>query len=355
LHLIKKYSNRENYLVDQLRSALVSDEEAVLAARAAWLYFAGGQTQAQIAQRLNVPNSKAHRLIARASREGLIRVFVEGPIAGCVALEEQLKTEFGLGHCEVVPNIDEGPLPLRTLGTAGARYLRNVLDHQEHGIIAVGHGRTLAAAIDFLPARPAEGVRFVSLLGGLTRRLAANPFDVIHRLAERTGAEAYVMPVPFFANSVEDKAVLLSQYGVPEVVALARSASLLIAGIGEVNLHAFLASGGMVGAEEIETVAEAGGCGEILGHFFDENGAPVPTELSDRALAPDLDALRGRKIVALAGGTTKVRAVRAILRSHLLYGLITDETTARSLVDANPEGQSGKNRSGKTALAEVNL
>ena len=334
--------------MDQPRPTLVSDEEAILAARAAWLYFAGGQTQAEIAKRLNVPNSKAHRLIARASREGLIRVFVEGPIAGCVALEEQLKTDFKLGHCEVVPNIDEGPLPLRTLGTAGARYLRNILDRREHEIIAIGHGRTLAAAIDFLPTRPADGVRFVSLLGGLTRRLAANPFDVIHRLAERTGAEAYLMPVPFFANSVEDKNVLLSQFGVPEVLALASSASLLLAGIGEVSLQAFLASGGMVGEEEIETVSRAGGCGEILGQFFAASGEHVRTELSDRALAPGVDMLRGRRIVALAGGTSKVRAIRAILKSGLLYGLITDEVTARSLVEKNPEAESG-NENGKTA------
>jgi DNA-binding transcriptional regulator LsrR (DeoR family) len=336
-------------VIDQLRSALVTDEDAALAARAAWLYFAGGQTQAEIAKRLNVPNSKAHRLIARASREGLIRVFVEGPIAGCVALEEQLKGAFRLGHCEVVPNVDEGPLPLRTLGTAGARYLRNVLDHQEHKIIAVGHGRTLAAAIDFLPARPAPGVRFVSLLGGLTRRLAANPFDVIHRLAERTGAEAYLMPVPFFANSVKDKNVLLSQFGVPEVLALAKSASLLIAGIGEVSLQAFLASGGMVGEEEIEAVSRAGGCGEILGQFFDETGGHVPTELSDRALAPDVQSLRGRRIVAVAGGTAKIKAIRAVLRSGLLHGLITDEATAKSLVETNPEAQSGKKDGETTA------
>src|SRR5207248_5804334 len=116
------------------------DGEASLATRAAWLYFAAGLTQSEVASRLNIQSTKAHRLIARASREGLIRVFVEGPIAGCVALEEQLKTDFKLGHCEVVPNIDEGPLPLRTLGTAGARYLRNILDRREHEIIAIGHG-----------------------------------------------------------------------------------------------------------------------------------------------------------------------------------------------------------------------
>ena len=57
-------------------------------------------------------------------------------------------------------------------------------------------------------------MRFVSLLGGLTRKFSANPHDVIHRLAERTGAEAYVMPVPMFANTVEDRAVLIGQKGV---------------------------------------------------------------------------------------------------------------------------------------------
>ena len=51
--------------------------------------------------------------------------------------------------------------------------------------------------------------------------------------------------------------------------------------------------------------------------------------------------------MALAGGTSKVRAIRAILKSGLLYGLITDEVTARSLVEKNPEAESG-NENGKT-------
>src|SRR3954451_16182259 len=70
--------------VDYLRTERNNDEDATLAARAAWLYFAGGKTQGEVADLLNVPNTRAHRLIARASREGLIKVFVDGPIAGCV-------------------------------------------------------------------------------------------------------------------------------------------------------------------------------------------------------------------------------------------------------------------------------
>ena len=334
--------------LDQPRSNLQIDEEATLAARAAWLYFAGGQTQGEIAEKLNIPNTKAHRLIARASRDGLIRVFVEGPIAGCVALEEKLKAKFSLRHCEVVPNIDDGILPLRTLGMAGARYLRNVLDRALHEIIGVGHGRTLAAAIDFLPSSPAPHVKFVSLLGGLTRRFAANPYDVIHRLSERTGSEAYLLPVPFFANSVGDKAVLLAQFGIADVVALAQKATLHLVGIGEVDNAGFITSAGMVSPTEIEGVARAGALGEVLGSFFDDEGRRVPTDLSDRALAPDIELLRGREMVAIAGGRNKMQAIRAVLRSGLLTGLITDESTARQLTGEEPGTEPG-NKNGRRA------
>jgi DNA-binding transcriptional regulator LsrR (DeoR family) len=324
------------------------DEEAALAARAAWLHFAGGKTQGEVAEVLGVQSTKAHRLIARARADGLLRVFVEGPIAGCISLEEKLKADYGLQLCEVVPNLDEGPLPLRTLGMAGARYLGNRIESGKYGLIGIGHGRTLAAAVDLMPSVAAHDVKFVSLLGGLTRRFAASPFDVIHRLAERTSAEAYVMPVPFFANTEKDRQVLESQYGVSDVIAMAKDAELYIAGIGEVDRKSFIASGGMVDEEDVEKVVKMGACAELLGHFFDENGKHLPNSVSARALAPRFSDLKSHRIVALAGGTAKTRAIRAILEHGLLFGLITDEATARRLVTQKPGREPGK-KNGKTA------
>jgi DNA-binding transcriptional regulator LsrR (DeoR family) len=328
--------------------ALQVDEEAALAARAAWLHFAGGKTQGEVAELLGVQSTKAHRLIARARNDGLIRVFVEGPMSGCNTLEEKLKADFGLKHCEVVPNLDEGTLPLRTLGMAGARYLRNLIESGKHGMIGFGHGRTLAAAVDLMPSVAASQTKFVSLLGGLTRRFAASPFDVIHRLAERTGAESYVMPVPFFANSAKDRQVLESQYGVSDVIAMAKEAELYIAGIGEVDRKSFIASAGMLDQEDVDEVMKTGACAEILGHFFNEDGVHLPTSVSDRALAPRFDDLKTHRIVALAGGTSKTRAIRAILEHGLLFGLITDEATAKRLAAAKPGREPGK-KNGKTA------
>jgi DNA-binding transcriptional regulator LsrR (DeoR family) len=192
--------------------------------------------------------------------------------------------------------------------------------------------------VEYLPRVSAGRIRFVSLLGGLTRKFSANPHDVIHRLAERTGAEAYVMPVPFFANTVEDRAVLLGQKGVDEVFDLAKSASLLVVGIGTSEREASLVATGMIEKSEIEEIKRAGGTGELLGHFFDETGAPVETTLSNRTLALGREDISNRRIVAVAGGRVKVRAIRSVLASRYLSGLITDERTARSLVEEAPVG-----------------
>jgi DNA-binding transcriptional regulator LsrR (DeoR family) len=333
LHYKKNNSKTMGADVNQMSPAFPADEEAALAARAAWLHFAGGKTQGEVAEMLGVQSTKAHRLIAKARADGLIRVFVEGPIAGCIALEEQLKSQFKLQQCEVVPNIDEGALPLRTLAMAGARYLRNIIESGTYNLIGFGHGRTLAAAVDMMPSVNAGNTKFVSLLGGLTRRFAASPFDVIHRLAERTSAESYVMPVPFFANTVKDRAVLEEQYGVSHAIEMARNADIYIAGIGEVDRKSFIASGGMLDEDDdVESVMNSGAVAEILGHFFLADGTYMPHALSDRAMAPRFSDLKSHKIVALVGGTSKIQATRSILAGGLLHGLITDEATARRLV-----------------------
>jgi DNA-binding transcriptional regulator LsrR (DeoR family) len=321
------------------RTPRLRDAEESLAVRAAWLHFAGGLTQAEVAKRLGITGVKAHRLIARMTEAGIVKVTIDGDVAELVELEEQMARRFGLEYCEIVPDLSEEGLPLRALGTAGASYIQRIIESRPDGVIGVGHGRTLAAAVREMPHIDGAALRFVSLLGGLTRNYAANPHDVIHRLAEKTGAQAYVMPVPFFANTVEDRQVLLSQHGVSDVFRLAASADLMLVGIGTTEPHAQLVASRMVETSEISEVKARGGLGEILGHFFDEHGQPIETSLTQRTLSLGLEDLRGRKIVAIAGGAEKTCAIRSVLMSGLLGGLITDERTAYALVqDEPPQG-----------------
>ena len=316
---------------NQAARVMVSDPDEDLAIRAAWLHYAGGLTQTAVAKRLGLPSVKAHRLIAKAVADGVVKVSIDGRIGECAELENKLCEGFGLDYCEVAPDLGEEGLPLRALGLAGAAFLKRKIERGDDRVIGLGHGRTLAAAVQHMMRVDASNIRFVSLLGGLTRNYAANPHDVMHRLAEKTGAEAYVLPVPFFANSMSDREVLLAQLGVREIFDMSNGASLKLVGIGTADADAQLVATGMIESREIGEINAAGGMGEMLGHFFDKNGHVLETTLTARTLAVDLDGPEDSKIVAVAGGVEKAAAIHAVLRSGRLKGLITDEPTARIL------------------------
>ena len=78
---------------------------------------------------------------------------------------------------------------------------------------------------------------------------------------------------------------------------------------------------------------EAGARAELLGQFIDADGKVMKTEFDGRVMALPLDDLRGREVVAIAGGAEKTDAILAVLKSGLLTGLIIDEATARCLAE----------------------
>ena len=253
--------------------------------------------------------------------------------SGEVDLRQQLTQAYGLDMCEVVSDLHRDDLPLEALGAAGSAFPSTEIGQAQAMRIGVSHGRTLLACVENIAAPPSPGVEVVALMGGLTQSFHANPHEIAIRLAERTGGKAIVMQAPFIANSVADRVVLLGQKDVAAAYELGKACDLIIVGIGAAVAQAELVTTGMIELADMETIARAGGVGEMLGHFFDAGGQPVETELTRRIVTLPLDQLQNRRIVAVAGGAVKIEAIKAVLESGLLSGLITDEHTARAIGD----------------------
>ncbi|MCC6196221.1 MAG: sugar-binding transcriptional regulator [Burkholderiales bacterium] len=305
-------------------------QEPALAVRAAWLYYVHGLTQAQVAEHLALSRVKVHRLIAQAHRQNSVKVFVEGGAGECVLLEERLKSAFGLGLARVTPSdtgsaAADGPL-LRGLGAAAGLLLHQYLDQHPGASVGVGHGRTLAAVAEALPRIARPRASFVSILGSLTRRSTANPFDVIYRFAERTGGAGYFVPAPFFVDSVDDAEIFRAQRVVRDVLERACRTDVLMVGIGN------LSNTPAIYARERKALKALGVVAEVLGQFFDGQGREVRCDMAARSISLRLSELRGRRVIGVAGGIDKAAAIRATLASGLLSGLVTDEATAREVL-----------------------
>ncbi len=190
-----------------------------------------------------------------------------------------------------------------------------------HSVIGVGHGRTLAACVGQLPRMDVPHLKIVSLLGGMTRRYVTTPFDVIHRLAERTKAAAYVLPLPLLANTPEDRSVLLEQRGVADVVALGVESTLRFVGVGAIDDDASILSAGLVEKDEFDEARALGAVGELLGHLFSARGELIDCGVAARALTMPAADIARRLTVAVAGGRTKIDAIRGVLASGFAAGL----------------------------------
>jgi hypothetical protein len=90
----------------------LQDRRRDLAIRAAWLYYIAGNTQDQLASKLNVSRQAAQRLVATAVAEGLITFRIDHPIRACVELEEALRARFPLYYV-LGRGLEQSRIPLQ--------------------------------------------------------------------------------------------------------------------------------------------------------------------------------------------------------------------------------------------------
>ena len=334
--------NEKNFMARKSKPAEASELDLSLAVRAAWLSYIGGRTQGQIAERLNISQAKVHRLIAEALSRGLVKVFVQDEPADCLALEDALSRKFGLSHCIVAPDLGAGDLGssqteaqqvFATIGSAAARFLHRELACGKIKVVGVGKGRSLAAMVERLPGQRRPDLKIVSVSGSLTRNLAANPLDIVLSLSARTQAAGYFLPVPYLAKNLTEKSVLLAQDSIRSMLDLARQADLVLVGIGSLEGDAHLRQVGMIADEEWTDLKGHGAVGDLMGSFIDAEGHPVASAVNQLSVGLGLPDLKGKRVVAVAGGSHKAAAILAALKTGILTGLVTDERTAAVVVD----------------------
>jgi DNA-binding transcriptional regulator LsrR (DeoR family) len=305
-----------------------------LAARAAWLYYVAGNTQDQLASKLNVSRQAAQRLVASAVADGLITFRIDHPIRACIELEEAMRARFALDYAEVVPG-DADQDGVLGLGGAAARQLEAHLSPKVPTVLALGTGRTLRAAVDQVERMERPQHKVVSLVGTTTRDGRASAFDVVMRLADRIGAACYPVPTTVVTDTVQDRVFLESQRPWQLIRSLADGASVAMVGIGTLDHDAEvpLLRDGFITETERDELIRLGAVGDITGWAFDAEGRQIEGGSNARLTAIPHRLPLERLTIGVAGGRSKARAIAGALRGRLVSGLITDEAAAGAILE----------------------
>jgi DNA-binding transcriptional regulator LsrR (DeoR family) len=289
------------------------------AARAGWLYFIAGHTQDEIAKMLQVSRASAQRLVSLCLAERLITFRLEHPIASCMELASKLKSRFDLVHCAGIAE-------------RCASLLESTLRTETPVIIALGTGRAVRAAVERVSPVDRPDHQIVSLVGNISADGSASFFDTVGRLADRTGARHYPMPLPFLMSSEDERDRMVRIDAIAKVKAVAAKADLRLVGLGQMDQRAQVHVDGFVTREELYEMMRLGAVGEVTGWAFDAKGRLIKGGTNRRLTSIPPQVPARATTIAAAIGPAKVPAIRAALAGRLINGLITDESTARAIL-----------------------
>ena len=315
----------------------MNNDDELLAVKAAELYYDENKTQGEIGALLNLTRWKVGRLLSDARERGIIRIEIVHPRARRLPLERRLKDELGLADAVVVP---EGqPLDVEGLQSrvalAAAEYLTTVRPVPR--TLGISWGRTLELVADSLRPGWATGVNVVQINGGISvNRRTSSAAHTAFLISHKASGTATLLPSPAILEHEATKLAIEEDRTVAGVLEQAREASAYIYSAGRVDQQSVLVDSGYLTAAEVAALAEHGAVGDVLGHYIDASGGIVDPELDARTVGLGLDELRAAQhSIAVIAGASKHEICRTVVASGLCTVLVTDEGTARYLLEAS--------------------
>jgi DNA-binding transcriptional regulator LsrR (DeoR family) len=299
--------------------------------RVAWLYYVEGMTQDEIVIQTGLNRSRVLRILSAARQDGTVQIRVTTNLSRCVELERALRQRWGLTEAIVIPEPQNPEHITSILGAELGAYLSRAV--ASHNTIGLGWGRTLTSALPAIVPQKYEGVRILSLLGGLTRVSTVNPSEIAWRVADRLDAECHLLTAPVFAPDRVTREALKGHPGIAEIFSRAKSLDMAVVTVGALTPHSAFYEYGLLTRAEIASLEAAGAIGDVLCHFVDEKGRIVDHPVNERVVAVSPEDLKGtRDIVMVSGGWNKLKIIRAGLMLMRPTVLIVNELVAERLV-----------------------
>lgn len=299
------------------------DESLIV--KAAWYYYIENMTQQKISEKLGISRMRVIKLLDKAKQNGTIQFKIPRSHSQQLLAEQELILKWNLQDAFVVPTPAPEANLNETIAQAAAMYISDRLT--ENMFINMGYGDTPSRVLNHLATMTEFPISVVSLTGGVSYYLPNTQSNVFN-------AKLYLYPAPLMVSSKEMCSAMREEPTLQAISRMVHLSTMSVVGIGGMSEEATILSNGILSRDSFLYLSMKGAVGDILTHFYDKNGNPIPNDIEDRLLSTKLEQLQElNNVIGVAGGPEKVEAIKAALKGGYIHILITDEATAAALVE----------------------
>lgn len=311
------------------------DEYTRILLKVAKLYYQDNFTQQEIGEKLCLSRPKVSRMLQQAREQNIVQIRIFPPSEDFTELEINLERKFGLKEVVVacVDDYDSETSVMRELGIAAAKFLHRIV--QDNVLIGFTWGGFLSAMSDAIIPENKNNLRIIQMVGGLGEPdTDIHAIDIVKRAAITLNAKLILLPAPGIVETGEVHRILLSEKTIKYALDLLPEADIAFVGIEAPGLNSMVVQGNVIDPDEMEQLIKSGAVGDIGLRFFDIQGNPIECELADRVIGASLPDLRKiPQTVGVAGGREKLDAILGAVRGNYINTLVTDQRTARQLLN----------------------
>lgn len=297
------------------------------------MHFVEGQTQAEIANVLGISHASVNRLIKRGRALGLVEIKIRSPIEHLVGIEAQLVAIGGIERALVAPAVSDNPqTTLQGVGTVAANLVLDTIKDGDR--LCVTGGKGLSALVAGMKPSRRYDIEVVPATGLVQGKHYTDVNHIATTLADKLGGRAFQMHAPLFADSPEEREMVMGMRSVADVFRRARESSLAIVGIGSIltdessyyDLHPS-------STEDRKAIERSGATGELLAHLIDRDGQLADYGPNQSLVSLTLEEFASiPRTIGVASGLGKAAPILAAMRGNHIDTLVTDEATALSVI-----------------------
>ena len=302
------------------------------------MHYLEGKKQSEISVLLKISTATVNRLIKQGRELGMVHISINSPYQRLFDLERELVARWPLERVLVTPAVTDNPTT--TLGQVGGAAGGLLLETVQSGdTVAISGGKAVRTMVEKLSTDRSLDVNVVPMTGGVQGQHYTDVNHVATLLAEKLGGRATLIHAPLFAETPQERDMLMSVRSVREVFDAARNASIALVGIGSVaGEQSTYYEALPMSNDAREALAASDVRGEFLGHLIDADGRLSAIEFNSRLVAlPPSEAARIPSTVGVVSGAEKVEPIRAVLAGKYINSLVLDEETAHGVLGLETE------------------